>query len=137
MDVPPVELTNRLRELNIQPTPQRLLVAECLAQIAGEHPTAEQILGLVRRKWPAVSRATVYNTLNLFAEKGLVKRQILREGTAVYDPAPDPHHHLLDVDSGEIIDLPPGSLRVEGLASIEGYEVLEVSVLVRARRSQV
>ncbi|MCX7801342.1 MAG: transcriptional repressor [Fimbriimonadales bacterium] len=135
-DVPPIELTERLREHNIQPTPQRLMVAQCLAQAAGQHPTAEQILGLVRRRWPAVSRATVYNTLNLFAERGLVRRQILREGTAVYDPTPDPHHHLLDLDSGQIVDLPPGTLRVEGLESLEGYEVLEVSVLVRARRSQ-
>lgn len=137
MDVPPIELTERLRRHKIQPTPQRLLVAECLGQLSGQHPTAEEILGLVRRKWPAVSRATVYNTLNLFAEKGLVRRESLRKGTAVYDTTPEPHHHVLDIDSGAIVDLPAGTLRVEGLESLEGYEVLDVSITVRARRSRV
>ncbi len=130
-----VELTERLREHGIQPTPQRLLVAECLSKATGIHPTADEVLRLVRLRWPAVSRATVYNTLNLFAEKGLVRRQTLREGIAVFDPTPDPHHHLVDVDSGEIVDLPAEVLRVEGLERIEGYEVLEVSVVVRAKRS--
>ncbi len=137
VETPLVELTHRLRERGIQPTPQRLLVAECLREAAGKHPTADDVLRLVRRKWPAVSRATVYNTLNLFAEKGLVRRQTLREGIAVFDPTPDPHHHLVDVDSGEIVDLPADCLRVEGLDGIPGYEVLEVSVVVRVKRTQV
>jgi len=134
VEAPLVELTQRLRERGIQPTPQRLLVAECLSKAKGTHPTADDVLRLVRRKWPAVSRATVYNTLNLFAEKGLVRRQTLREGIAVFDPTPDPHHHLVDLESGEIVDLPADSLRVEGLDRIEGYDVVEVSVVVRGKR---
>jgi len=50
-----------------------------------EHPSADEVWNRVRRRFPHVSRATVYNTLNLFVEKGLFRQYILTEGRMVFD----------------------------------------------------
>jgi hypothetical protein len=59
----------------------------------------------------------VYNTLNLFAEKGLLKPQPLREGVVVFDPHVKPHHHFIDEDTGKVIDVPWEALKVAMRAS--------------------
>ncbi len=78
------------------------------------HPTADQVWERVRKGCPTISRATVYNTLNLFVEKGLVKTQVLREGTVVFDPFTSAHHHFIDEETGEIVDIPWDAVKVEG-----------------------
>ena len=85
----------RLREQGIQPTPQRLAVAEYVLTTTS-HPSAEEVWTRVRRACPTVSRATVYNTLKLFAEKGLIKTHCMREGALVFDGHVEPHHHFID-----------------------------------------
>ena len=92
-------LIDRLRHSGIQPTPQRIAVAEFVLSTAA-HPTADGVWMHVRTRCPTLSRATVYNTLNLFAEKGLLKPQPLREGAVVFDPHVQPHHHFIDEDTG-------------------------------------
>jgi Fe2+ or Zn2+ uptake regulation protein len=122
-----------LRQHGIRPTPQRLAVAQ--AALAGKgHPSAEDVLGRVRRRHPTVSRATVYNTLNLFVEKGLLKQQWLTEGNAVFDAEVHPHHHFIDNQTGEICDVPWEFLRVTGEKSLREFEVTEVQVVLRGRR---
>ncbi len=102
-----------LRDHGIQPTPQRIALAECVLEETS-HPTADQVWERVRKNCPTLSRATVYNTLNLFVEKGLVKTQILREGTVVFDPFTSAHHHFIDEETGEIVDIPWDAVKVEG-----------------------
>ncbi len=127
---PPIDI---LRRHGIQPTPQRLAVAEVVWDRKG-HPSAEEVLKKVRRKCPTVSRATVYNTLNLFVKKGLVKQQILKEGSAVFDAEVGPHHHFIDEETGEIHDVPWNSLRVKGTKSLKDFDVRELQVVLRGRR---
>ncbi len=103
----------RLRNYGIQPTPQRIAVAEFVLSTPA-HPTADEVWMHVRTRCPTLSRATVYNTLNLFAEKGLLKPQPLREGVVVFDPRVKPHHHFIDEDTGKVIDVPWEALRVRG-----------------------
>ena len=122
-----------LRDHGIQPTPQRIALAECVLEETS-HPTADQVWERVRRSCPTISRATVYNTLNLFVEKGLVKTQVLREGTVVFDPFTSAHHHFIDEETGEILDIPWDAVKVEGSASLEGLEVHELQVVMRGRR---
>lgn len=124
---------DRLRDSGIQPTPQRIAVAEFVLS-TGAHPTADEVWMQVRTRCPTLSRATVYNTLNLFAEKGLLKPQPLREGVVVFDPHVKPHHHFIDEDSGKVIDVPWEALRVRGEKSLEGFEVREYQVVMRGRR---
>src|SRR3989338_10685179 len=94
-----------LKALGIRPTLHRLAVAKVLLPNR-DHLSADQVWELVRREFPAISRATVYNTLDLFAEKGLVCRRVIKHGTAVYDPVTEQHHHLVEEETGRVYDIP-------------------------------
>ena len=122
-----------LRRHGIQPTPQRLAVAKVVLG-RKEHPAADEVWAKVRRRCPTVSRATVYNTLNLFVEKGLLKMQVLKEGTAVFDSDVRAHHHLIDDQTGKIYDVPWDSLQVKGQNSLRDFEVRDLQVVLRGRK---
>lgn len=119
-----------LREHGISPTSQRVAVAEYLLD-SDEHPSADQVWDRVKDRIPVISRATVYNTLNLFVAKGLVRAYTLTEGAQVFDPKTEPHHHFIDEETGEIHDLPWDALRVEGLAGLRDLSVSEYQVVLR------
>ncbi len=98
------------------------------------HLSAEQILEELTLETARVSKATVYNTLNLFVEKGLV-RPVHIDGTRIlYDSTTTPHHHMLNVDTGELTDVSPDDVRVLGLPELPAGTVAEgVDVLIRVR----
>lgn len=123
----------RLRRHGIQPTPQRIAVAQCVFTDPS-HPTAERVWARVKRKHPTVSRATIYNTLNLFVAKRLLREQVLHGGTVVFDPNVEAHHHFIDQETGAIVDVPWDALRVTGQAALEGFEVVDYQVVMRGRR---
>jgi len=123
----------QLKAYAIQPTAQRLAIAATVLH-TDRHPSADEVFETVNRELPTVSRATVYNTLNLFVEKGLCRTLTLREGRIVYDPNMAPHHHLLDEESGRIYDLPWDALEVTLNTPIEGFDVTTMEVVVRANR---
>jgi Fe2+ or Zn2+ uptake regulation protein len=127
------DLIELLRRWGIQPTPQRIAVVEYVLKTK-RHPTADEVLERARRKCRTVSRATVYNTLNLLVGKGLLKIQVLREGTVVFDPNTDKHHHLIDEETGIIHDIPWETLTVAGKENLTGFEILEYQVILRGRR---
>jgi len=122
-----------LRQHGIQPTPQRVAVAEFVLG-TDTHPTADEVWAAVRDRCPTLSRATIYNTLNLFAAKGLLKPQPLKEGVVVFDAHVAPHHHLIDDETGKVFDVPGDAVKVTGEASLEGFEVREYQVVLRGRR---
>ncbi len=126
-------LMTLLREHGIQPTPQRIAVAEFVLH-AKTHPSADEIWAKVRDRCPTLSRATVYNTLNLFARKGLLGTQPLRGGIIAFDPCVEPHHHFIDEKSGRVFDVPWGAVKVKGEKSLEGFEVRDYQVVMRGRR---
>lgn len=128
-------LPQRLRAAGVTPTLQRLAIAEVLLA-RPMHATAEQVLDAVRAREAGASRATVYATLRLFAERGLVRALASLDGDpTVYDSNLEPHHHLFDVDSGSMVDIPPGQVQVVGVPELgDGVEVVQVDVVVRVRR---
>ena len=126
------EILATLAEHGIQPTPQRIAVAEYVLS-ATDHPTADEVWAKVRRRCPTLSRATVYNTLNLFAEKGLLRSQPLREGVAVFDPRIAPHHHFIDDNTGRVFDIPWDAVKVTGEKSLRGLEVRDCQVVLHGR----
>jgi Fur family iron response transcriptional regulator len=83
-----------------------------------------------------ISRATVYNTLNLFVDKGLLQRLIVGEGRVVYDPDLSPHHHIVDEDTGVVHDIPWEALDIPSVESVEGFEVTNCQVVMRGRRKK-
>ena len=64
------------------------------------------------------SKATVYNTLNLFLRKKLIREVIVDPSKVFYDPNPDPHHHFYNVDTGELTDIDARDIRVSGLPAL-------------------
>jgi Fe2+ or Zn2+ uptake regulation protein len=122
-----------LRKCGIQPTPQRLAVVEYILGTK-DHPSADQVLEKVKADCPTISRATVYNTLNLLAEKGLIRTQVLKEGTVVFDPNIRLHHHFVDEDTGKIYDIPWDALKVSGEESLKEYDIREYQVVIRGRK---
>jgi Fe2+ or Zn2+ uptake regulation protein len=122
-----------LRRCGIQPTPQRIAVVEFILNTR-THPSADEVLENVRKECPTISRATVYNTLNLLAEKGMLKAQILTEGKTVFDANTERHHHFIDEKSGKIYDIPWGALKVSGEKSLKEFEVHDFQIILRGRR---
>ncbi len=122
----------RLRDHGIAPSAQRVAVGEFVLA-TDAHPSADQVFSSVKRAFPMVSRATVYNTLNLFVEKGLLRQLVLAEGRVVFDPKTDRHHHFLDEQSGVIRDVPWEALSVEGVSELSGYDVRDYQVVLRGR----
>lgn len=122
-----------LESAGIQPTRQRCLMAQLLLE-RPVHMTAEDVLERMRQSHDPISRATVYNTLELFVRHGLLKELQVEGSATVYDSNTEPHHHLFHEDSGKVSDLPHSmSLSVLGLDALNDVEVCGVEVMVRVR----
>src|ERR1043165_5928160 len=95
----------RLNTIGIRPTAQRVQIAELLLS-APQHLSAEQILAQLRAAGARISKATVYNTLNLFATHGLIRQLSVDGSRAWFDSNVDPHYHFHDLETGALIDVP-------------------------------
>ncbi len=124
----------QLRSAGIALTLQRLAIGQIMLS-APVHLTADQVLSRARLLMPEISRATVYNTLKLFSEKGLVRELIIDAERTVFDSNTEPHPHIYNADTGDLTDITAGDLMVTGSAKLpEGVEVEAVDIVVRVRR---
>ena len=125
-----------LRQYGIAPTAQRVLITRVLFA-RGTHVAAEELFRLVNaNNHPHVSKATVYNTLGLLAEKGVIRSVIADPQRVFYDPNTSPHYHLYDEVSGELTDIDASQIQVTGLPSMpDDVELQGVDVIVRVRRN--
>jgi Fe2+ or Zn2+ uptake regulation protein len=130
-----VDAVTALRERGIQPSAQRVAVAEYVLA-TDEHPSADEVWARVQQGFPMISRATVYNTLNLFVDKGLLAEHVLAEGRLVYDPNVARHHHFIDESTGRIHDVPWEAVVVSGVESLPGLAVREYSVVMRGKKKR-
>jgi Fur family iron response transcriptional regulator len=122
-----------LRGQGITPTHQRIEIAHALFS-RREHLSADQILSLVNSRYAETSKATVYNTLKLFLEKKLIRELVVDPDRIVYDPNTAPHHHLYDVVSGRLTDIPADNVHVVGLPPLpEGTVAEGVDIIIRTR----
>lgn len=123
-----------LADHGIQPTAQRVLIAELLFA-RDQHLTAEQVIQALAEEGTQVSKATVYNTLNLFAEKGLLRCLQVDPERGLFDSNTAPHHHFHVEDTGELIDVPPDAVEFSRLPPLPaGTESVAVEVVIRVRR---
>jgi len=123
-------LADLLGRHGVQPSAQRLAVAAYVLA-TDAHPSADKVFAEVRSRIPMISRATVYNTLNLLVRKRLLRQLVLAEGKVVFDPHMAPHHHFVDEVSGEIRDIPWEALEVRKVESLRGVKVHEYQVVLR------
>ena len=128
-----MDLIDRLKKHGIQPSAQRVAVARYVLQ-TDEHPTADLVWQRVRPYLPVLSRATVYNTLNLFVRKGLLRAMAISEGSIVFDPKVEPHHHFIEDGSGKIHDIPWDAVQTRPLDKLAGFEVREYQVVMRGKK---
>jgi Fe2+ or Zn2+ uptake regulation protein len=127
------DLVTELREHGIQPSTHRVAIAEFVLS-TDLHPTADEVWQRVQKRLPVVSRATVYNTLNLFVEKGLLRALFLAEGVVVFDPKFDRHHHFIDETTGRIHDVPWDEIEVRNAESLDGFDTRDYMVVLRGSR---
>jgi Fur family iron response transcriptional regulator len=124
-----------LRAHDINPTHQRIEIAYALFS-RQEHLSADQVMTIVNDRHAETSKATVYNTLNLFLEKGLIREVIVDPSKVFYDPNTGPHHHLYEVDSGRLTDIKAEDVRIEGLPELpQGMETVGIDLIVRVKRN--
>lgn len=126
-------LVELLRRHDINPTHQRIEIAYALFS-RGEHLSADQVLAIVNDRHSETSKATVYNTLNLFLEKKLIREVIVDPNKVFYDPNTLPHHHFYNVDTGELADIDASEIAISGLPELPpGVETEGVDIIVRIR----
>ena len=119
----------------ILPTPQRIEVAEILLR-KPQHLSADQIIEKLRGLGSKVSKATVYNSLKLFGERGLIKDCLVDPERRFYDSTTTPHHHFYNADTGELSDIPEDSIEVSGLPDLPHGTLLEgAELIVRVRNA--
>ena len=121
-----------LQEYGIQPSAQRVAVADYVLKTI-EHPSADIVWNRVKARVPYISRATVYNTLNLFVEKGLLRALTLAEDSVVFDPNVERHHHLVD-ETGAIHDIAWDKVQVCNIEALKGFEIRDYQVVMHGVR---
>ncbi len=94
----------KYRNSGLKLTPQRLAILEYLDGNK-EHPSAEDVYKAVSKKFPTMSLATVYNTLMVLKQRGLIRELTMDPVKMRFDPQLTPHHHLICMDCRKIIDI--------------------------------
>lgn len=96
------KLENQIRDAGLKVTPQRINVLALL--YTSNHPTAEYLIDKIKENISSISLGTIYHILDVFIEKGLIRRVYTRKGVMRYDAILAEHHHLHEVDSDRIED---------------------------------
>ncbi len=123
-----------LRSHGITPTAQRVRVGQLLFA-CDQHMTADQILSQLREDGARVSKATVYNTLNLFSSKKMLRHLNVESSHSSFDSNTTPHFHFHVENTGELIDVPPGEIEFARLPELpSGTESAGIEVVIRLRR---
>lgn len=108
-------------------TEQRRVIARVLSE-SQDHPDVEELHRRASAIDKGISIATVYRTVRLFEDAGILERHDFRDGRSRYEPTPDEHHdHLIDIESGEVVEFTDA--RIEALqaeiAERLGYRLVD------------
>lgn len=129
------EVVDLLVAHDIQPTQQRVEIAKVLFA-RDQHLSADDVLLQVSHGSCRVSKATVYNTLGLFARKGLVREVIVDRSRVFYDPNTRPHHHFYNVDTGALMDVDANQVTINQLPEPpSGTTTDGVDIIIRVRNT--
>lgn len=121
-----------LRQTGKRVTPQRVLILEIINECDG-HLAAEEIYRLAKQKAPRLSLSTVYRTLRVLKETGLVEELYLGDAHYHYEVKKEGHHHLICRGCGQVIEFqcPFSEQLVQHLGEEYGFEITEVCLSVR------
>ncbi len=129
------ELERRCAAAGLKLTEPRRLILQILAE-SPDHPSVEIVYERARKHDPKVAMATTYRTLNLFHEFGIVTRIDLKESFSRYELNWGHHHHLIDVETGEVHEFQNESIEKlkNEIAKNMGYELVECVLELYGRR---
>ena len=120
-----------LQERNIAPSYQRIMILKYLTENQN-HPTVDQIYGALRVSMPTLSKATVYNTLNLFAEFGLVRVLSIEDNETRYDVVVQNHGHFKCSSCGSITNFVVNIDRFVA-QDLQGFQIMQKNVYFNGR----
>ena len=114
-------IEKKCTERGLRMTDQRKVIAKVLSE-ANDHPDAEDLYSRASTIDPKISLATVYRTVRLFSEAGIIETHDFRDGRARYETTDDDHHdHLIDVTTGDVIEFVDDEIRPYHQVSSKEY----------------
>lgn len=131
-------LEKKCIERGLRMTDQRRIIAQVLSE-ATDHPDAEEVYTRASGKDPKISLATVYRTVRLFDEAGIIETHDFRDGRARYELAEGEHHdHLIDVQTGDVIEFVDAEIEAlqERIAEKLGYELIDHRMELYGRKKK-
>jgi len=120
-------IEERCKQKGVKLTDQRKLIAQIMSD-SHDHPNVDELYKRVSKIDSKISIATVYRTVKLFEEAGILTKHDFKGGKARYEELPDNHHdHLIDVQSGEIVEFVNEEIEKlqETVAEKLGYQLLD------------
>lgn len=128
------ELKAKLRNAGLRPTVQRLSLSKLLYGNGDRHVSAEALHAEAREAGLQMSLSTVYNTLNQFADAGLLREIAVQGPRTYFHTRTSPHHHFMDEVSKKMFDVADGTVEFANLpAPPEGMEIVGCDVIIRLR----
>ena len=125
----------KLKQAGLRPTKQRMIIANILLNGVNRHFTAENLQNEINSSGNSMSIATIYNCLKKFRNCGLIKQVESSKETAIFDTNIDQHHHFLDEETGELIDIENEEINLFKLPKIpQGYINSGVEVLIKLKK---
>ena len=126
----------KLRKAGLRPTKQRMIIANLLLSGSNRHFTSENLQDEINLSGNTISIATVYNCLKQFKNCGLIKQLECSSETAIFDTNTDSHHHFLNEETGELIDINIDEISNLKLPNIPyGYTNNGVDVIIRLKKN--
>ena len=127
------DLRTALRQRGMRVTPQRVVLHRALREL-DRHVTADELLESVAERLPNVSLPTIYATLELLEQLGMVRR-VQRAGTTLFEPRLESHHHLICTACGSIEDLDADldTAALERAAAKHGFAQERIEAVVHGR----
>ncbi len=122
-----IDLEQLCADKGLRITEQRRVIARVLSE-SDDHPDVEMLHERANRIDPGISIATVYRTVRLFEEAGILDRHDFGDGRARYEAAPEAHHdHLIDVESGKVVEFVDPELEAlqKQIAEKLGYRLVD------------
>ncbi|MCG8325524.1 MAG: transcriptional repressor [Thiotrichales bacterium] len=129
------EIISLLKHSNIIPTSQRVEIASILLTHP-QHLSAWQLLQMALENGTYISKATIYNTLNLFTEKGLAREVVIDNTKVFFDSNPTTHNHFYNEDTGELIDFEADELKISEMPQLPKDTITSgVEVMIRIKNT--
>ena len=130
-----MDAAKKLRNVKLRPTKQRILLAKHILDGKNKHFSAETIQKEVLSYGQSISLATIYNCLNKFVSVGLLKQINLQGEVTIFDTNVSQHHHFLNQNTGELIDIDSDEIGFSKLPKIpNGFENNGVEVLIKIKK---